>query len=157
MVMSALKKTLGPVLGTIIGYPINLILSPIVMVLSALLQPWVWLDYSWGAISSVLGWIVGLVFILLGAEAKPMWGTANRLVAPKYMGSFGAFSLGPNLIGSHNFSSWKHELGHTWQNRALGPLYLFVIALPSIISASRGHAKHHTFYTERWADAWAPS
>lgn len=155
MVISALQSKLGPVLGGIIGYPINLIVSPILMVLSALFQPWFWLDFTWGAVSSVLGWVIGLVMILLGGEANPDWGRANRIVAPGYMGRFGAFSLGPNLIGDHAFTDWKHEYGHTWQNRVLGPLYLLVIALPSLISAGLQPSNHHNFYTERWADAWS--
>lgn len=55
----------------------------------------------------------------------------------------------------------NHELGHTKQSRILGPLYLLVIGLPSIIHAGLsdyiGCCKKHKegyyhFYTEKWAD-----
>ena len=55
----------------------------------------------------------------------------------------------------------KHEcLGHGTQSRILGPLYLFVIGLPSLIWASIYPCKrfpytkngYYVFYTEKWAD-----
>lgn len=52
----------------------------------------------------------------------------------------------------------EHELGHCRQSRFLGPLYLIVIGLPSIIHneihylcAKEGiHWDYYKFYTERW-------
>ncbi len=58
----------------------------------------------------------------------------------------------PRLLG--------HEYGHTLQSLALGPLYLPVIGLPSLLRAAwrrRGRARgrsYYDFYTERWADRW---
>jgi hypothetical protein len=54
----------------------------------------------------------------------------------------------------------RHEaIGHTKQSRILGPLYLFLIGIPSLIwaglygsvikSTKNGYYK---FYTEKWAD-----
>lgn len=52
-----------------------------------------------------------------------------------------------------------HEYGHTIQSYKLGPLYLLVIGLPSIVWAGcfknwrKKHNKdYYSFYTERWAD-----
>lgn len=52
-----------------------------------------------------------------------------------------------------------HEYGHTQQSRKLGPLYLLIIGLPSLIWAGcfEGWRKKHNkpyewFYTEAWAD-----
>ncbi len=55
----------------------------------------------------------------------------------------------------------RHELGHCRQSECLGPLYLIVVGLPSIIWAMlftfisrRGSAPEYSwFYTERWADS----
>ncbi len=52
-----------------------------------------------------------------------------------------------------------HEYGHTLQSLALGPLYLPVIGLPSLLRAAwrRGRRRgrsYYDFYTERWADRW---
>lgn len=54
----------------------------------------------------------------------------------------------------------RHEYGHVIQSRMLGPLYLLVIGLPSIIHAGLhngvcGDKPYSHFYTERWADRLA--
>ena len=53
----------------------------------------------------------------------------------------------------------KHEEGHRKQSKMLGPLYLIVIGLPSLIWATLhstvgrlGAVDYYSFYTERWAD-----
>lgn len=53
----------------------------------------------------------------------------------------------------------KHEYGHTRQSKMLGPLYLLVIGLPSIIWAGcfdkyreKNNVSYYSFYTESWAD-----
>jgi hypothetical protein len=52
-----------------------------------------------------------------------------------------------------------HEYGHTRQSHLLGPLYLIVIALPSLIWAgcfdeyrARHNISYYKLYTESWAD-----
>ena len=52
----------------------------------------------------------------------------------------------------------RHEYGHCRQSRMLGPLYLIVIGLPSLLHCiffqhdySRPNA-YYEFYTEKWAD-----
>ena len=50
----------------------------------------------------------------------------------------------------------KHEYGHTRQSLYLGPLYLFVIGIPSILWAATYKLfkkdYYTSFYTEIWAD-----
>lgn len=68
----------------------------------------------------------------------------------------GGVTLG-NYIIVNNIKSLQHELGHTKQSKILGPLYLLVIGLPSIIHASL-HSKvcknknYYHFFTEKWAN-----
>jgi len=56
-----------------------------------------------------------------------------------------------------------HEYGHSVQSLVLGPLYLFVIGLPSFLWAGlpyfsrrrrRKSISYFDFYPERWANAW---
>lgn len=54
----------------------------------------------------------------------------------------------------------NHEYGHTIQSNFLGPLFLIVIGLPSIIWAGcfdsyrrKHNISYYQFYTEKWADA----
>lgn len=78
----------------------------------------------------------------------------------------GGISLGNYVILSYYYTfyvNWKdreavnHEWGHTRQSRMLGPLYLFVIGIPSILHAAV-HSRwckqksYYHFWTEKWAD-----
>ena len=52
-----------------------------------------------------------------------------------------------------------HEYGHTIQSQKLGPIYLLVIGLPSLIWAGcfetwriKHKKSYYVFYTEKWAD-----
>lgn len=55
-----------------------------------------------------------------------------------------------------NLNAIKHEKGHTIQSLILGPLYLIVIGIPSIVWAGLIHKhtnkSYYWFYTEAWAD-----
>lgn len=72
----------------------------------------------------------------------------------------GGITLGEYiLVGSE--TAVRHEFGHVLQSRILGPLYLFVIGIPSIVHAAIneyiGCCKKHKegyyhFYTEKWAN-----
>lgn len=53
----------------------------------------------------------------------------------------------------------KHEQGHTKQSRILGPLYLLIIGLPSMIWChcfenyrQKYNISYYDFYCEKWAD-----
>ena len=72
----------------------------------------------------------------------------------------GGISLGRYIIMNDRLSDdirvYQHERGHSIQSMILGPLYLFVIGIPSILWAAwwnedRG-VSYYSFYTERWAD-----
>lgn len=50
----------------------------------------------------------------------------------------------------------RHEYGHTIQSMCLGPLYLLVIGLPSLVwnlyQRSHQELDYYSFFTEKWAD-----
>lgn len=61
----------------------------------------------------------------------------------------------------HSQKLLAHEYGHTVQSLILGPLYLFVIGIPSILWAGLPPCRrkrreqgisYYSFYTEKWAD-----
>lgn len=76
----------------------------------------------------------------------------------------GSFTLG-NVVfmcRQHYTNSivCKHEYGHTIQSKILGPLYLIVIAIPSLIHAwiytiTKPNKSYYSFYTEKWANKLA--
>ncbi len=73
----------------------------------------------------------------------------------------GAISLGPFSILSKRDAcseeSIAHELdGHTVDSKIFGPLYLFVIGIPSLFNAMFHYTKcYYDFYTERRANKHA--
>jgi hypothetical protein len=105
-------------------------------------------DFSFGGIQSSVGLTLGVVAILFGADVRPHWGVGAEVELPEYMTFYQGYgvSLGPVTFGHYGFTHWAHEAGHTWQSRVLGPLYFFIVGIPSAAGAQ---------YTEDWADNWA--
>ena len=75
----------------------------------------------------------------------------------------GAVTLGKYVFISHTYRDQgmtiKHECGHVKQSKMLGPLYLIVIGVPSILHAWLNdyigcdeESGYSHFYTEKWAD-----
>lgn len=139
----------------ILAYLAHVLVNLIVLVLATVLQPLSFWDFSYGALQTSLGLGIGAIFVLLGADVSFRGAMGAKIEMPAYMGNPGGISFGPVVIGGHGFSHWAHEFGHTWQSRLLGPLYLLIVGLPSLISAATAPASHSNFYTEKWADAWA--
>ena len=79
-------------------------------------------------------------------------------------GPGGAVSLGMFIFIFRDYSKnkeqlVKHEYGHSIQSKILGPLFLLVIGLPSIIWAAafkkfrrKRNISYYALYTEKWAD-----
>lgn len=74
-----------------------------------------------------------------------------------------AISLGNYIFldsdGNFSYKTIKHEFGHQKQSLILGPLYLIVIGLPSIIGNIIDRIKHKYYdpdfyYKQPW-EAWA--
>ena len=102
--------------------------------------------------------LVGLVTRLLypGSE-KMVIADVPVLYNQKFPGGI---SLGKTIIvGYQDRATAMHEHGHQIQSLYLGPLYLLVIGIPSIVWAGlygsvipRTHNGYYKFYCERWAD-----
>lgn len=69
------------------------------------------------------------------------------------------FSLGPNIFVGDNVSEdmLKHEVGHSMQSLFLGPLYLLVVGLPSVITflVYKFGNKTHSWYLAKYPEKWA--
>lgn len=73
--------------------------------------------------------------------------------------SCGSVTLGPYIFLSPKATDTtvRHEWGHTRQSLILGPLYLIVIGIPSIIWAATHrtiapNTPYFNFFTEKWAN-----
>ena len=126
--------------------------------------------YIWQLPQNIAGLIVILIY---RPDVKLIAKNGNCVYFSKNMP--GGISLGKYSVISKSYYTYnaksddekaleldvtKHEaLGHGTQSRYLGPLYLFVIGLPSIIWAGLygsviPYTKngYYVFYTEKWAD-----
>ena len=80
----------------------------------------------------------------LNGNTKIKYYYAKKFPGGLTLGEF-IFTNGPQHV--------KHESGHVIQSRILGPLYLPVIGLNSILHAAFHHCKNYVhFWTEKWAE-----
>jgi len=104
--------------------------------------------------------LLGLFFLLF---LKPEFSIVFRTSKIYYSTEMrGGISLGHYIFLNDKYwekedgDSELHEYGHGLQSIYLGPLYLFVIGIPSILWAAWWNdsrpVSYYAFYTERWAD-----
>lgn len=87
---------------------------------------------------------------------------SRRVNAKVYLQRYiGGVTLGKYIFICQDYTDKeiviKHECGHVKQSKILGPLYLIVIGLPSIIWAMTynyiaPYNSYYDFYTEKWAN-----
>ena len=117
--------------------------------------------WIWQAPQNVVGlalrlWYRGRIAVVLLYDHH--CGGVTYRVVPDLPG--GGISLGATVLVRYYFIEspelYAHEYGHVKQSRILGPLYLFVIGIPSLLWACwyRKHKRgsYYAFYTEKWAD-----
>lgn len=126
--------------------------------MSRLISPLVWLvQLTWGLPQTLAGAV--LFLCLHGPRHHGRFRTA---VVTQWRSDAG-LSLGPFLFVPRNCpaSLLVHEYGHTIQSLMLGPLYLLVIGLPSLLWAelpacrryrARKDFSYYRLFTERWAN-----
>lgn len=108
--------------------------------------------YIWQLPQNLLGLILSLLYP--GYTIHNINEITVR-INPKF---YGGISLGKYIfLSRENKIDIKHEIGHTKQSKLLGPLYLVIIGIPSIIHAlvhgSWCHEdSYYDFWTEKWAD-----
>lgn len=107
--------------------------------------------------------LVALVMLLvLQGETKHRLGSIRFYFLRTFPGGI---TLGEYIIvGTKQNLTVRHEFGHVLQSRYLGPLYLLVIGLPSMLHAwlngvigccDRHPEGYYHFWTEKWADRLA--
>jgi hypothetical protein len=89
------------------------------------------LNWTWGFIVTFIGMIIGLIMLIL--LRRPI---KFQRIHYFMIGRFwGGFSVGQIFIRdekSDHSIDW-HEYGHTYQNAVLGPFFIFLVCLPSVI------------------------
>lgn len=110
--------------------------------------------------------VVGLCVFLVNFRRRHFW--YNGALVTVWGSRRGSMGLGmfifiseSAMTGERREFTLKHEYGHTVQSCILGPLFLPVIGLPSLLWAGlpvfrryreRRGVSYYRFYPERWAN-----
>lgn len=118
-------------------------------------------QFTWGAVQNILGLLMSLFYINC---RKEYYHGAHIFY---HNGLWGGMSLGAFIfINGNRDKVWTenakiHEYGHTVQSLILGPLYLFVIGIPSMVWCNSKKYRnlrrekgisYYAFYPEKWAN-----
>lgn len=115
------------------------------------------IQFTWGILQNLVGLVMFLVCKMLGYKSKKY----KNAIATKWNNKYGSVSLGMFLFVTDDEDEElvAHEYGHSLQSIFLGPLFLFVIGLPSVCWAAfcdKYREKHdktyYDFYTEKWSN-----
>lgn len=124
------------------------------------------LNYTWGIIMTLIGWIVlGFVRLFLCKKVVEH-GKFGPCHYAMLFNNWGGLELGTNFLLADNMGEdWtlhtkQHETGHTFQNALFGPLAIFLIFIPSAvrywINTIRSHnGKENKPYDLFWAEGSA--
>ena len=115
--------------------------------------------FVWGLPQNLIGFILYSYF----KKGNVAQGKINDSYYTAIPGKGSAISLGMFIVVFGYYQDYtkilKHEYGHSIQSKILGPLYLLVIGLPSIIWAGcfnkyrqKNNISYYSFYTEKWAN-----
>lgn len=111
--------------------------------------------YLWQLPQEIIGFF--LVLILKGKQTK--YGIIGIYTVPNLFHS--GISLGDYIIFDSRIEISEtdvlHEYGHQLQSRMLGPLYLLIVGIPSLIGNiySRIKKKDNKWYYSRFPENWA--
>lgn len=127
------------------------------------------LQWSWGIVQNVIG-----LALFCANAAKRHYNYKGAVVTewnyPRGSVGLGMFIFisvpadGKNVTAAALEKTKRHEYGHTLQSIILGPLFLLVIGLPSLLWCGlpcfvnyrkRKGVSYYKFYTERWANRLA--
>ncbi len=116
--------------------------------------------WIWQAPQNIVGLVIRLIY-----GGYPLFPLVYKHCVVIQRPNFpGGISLGRTIMVKRvnidgykdNPTLWDHEHGHARQSLYLGPFYLFVVGIPSLLWAwywnpSRG-GSYYSFFTEKWAD-----
>jgi len=121
-------------------------------------------QFTFGIAQNIIGLIMLIFYKFRGAESE--W-YHNALITYIDKKNFGGVSLGmfifinKNRVGDARHDTKIHEYGHTVQTMILGPLWLFVIAIPSVIwcntpyfvkMRNKKNISYYRLYCEGWSN-----
>ena len=133
--------------------------------LSKVLMKHMWLyyilNYTWGAIVTIIGWLVfGFINLFMKKRIveKGKFGPSHYAIFGDNWGGLNlgiAFVLADNMGDEWTLHTKCHEMGHSFQNAIWGPFSIFLILIPSYIrywyqNSRSSKGKDNTDYDAIW-------
>lgn len=111
------------------------------------------LNFTWGIIMNVFGLIGAGAMLVLGKKPIRHAGSIVFHTGHYWGGvSLGVFSFVSEESGWHTLN---HEFGHSLQNALYGPLFPFIVAIPSFIRYHKfNYNSKHDIPNEDYDAAW---
>jgi len=117
--------------------------------------------FTWQLPQTVLGFFVAEEYNLWGNVKNVKTKYGATVITTSNMGNSGkAFTLGCFIIGHSNIEAdpdnptFQHEYGHYIQSQLFGPMYIPIIAVPSLYSATFTD-NHKKYFMEKGASTLA--
>jgi len=123
------------------------------------------LQFSWGIVQNILGLLIFVILLIKNPKRKIETFFGAILTHWAF-----TFSMGCGMFIFYGHENAKdrnevkvHEYGHTIQSAVLGPLFMFVIAIPSTSWAflpifinyrKKTGMAYLDLYCESWANKW---
>lgn len=119
------------------------------------------INFTWGILQNIMG----LFLLIKYRKCKKKWFHGALIIY--HNENWGGISMGMFIvINGNRKEKWitetkVHEYGHCIQTLILGPLYLFVVGIPSFIWCNakkyitlrkEKQVSYFDFYPERWAN-----
>ena len=126
---------------------------------------YIFIQWTWGFIQSFIGLMLFIKYAAKGNKHVFYHGA----IMTYHEEGWGGVSLGMfTFVNGTRSQEWlkdtePHEYGHTIQSLILGPLYCFVIGIPSSVLCNgkkgiekrKQGASYYDYYTESWANSCA--
>jgi hypothetical protein len=114
--------------------------------------------FIWQILQNIVGLIMWAYFKICGDVEVIIKNKYSKVYRSEFMS--GGISLGCFAFVSNYSSKRKeivmHEQGHMWDSKVMGPLYLFIVGIPSILNAAFNFTKcYYDWFPERWANRHA--
>ena len=111
--------------------------------------------FIWQILQNLIGIGFWVYFKLRGDLETIVTNKYSKVYRSKYMS--GGISLGSFAFVSNNLAkketAVRHEQGHMWDSKVMGPLYVLIVGLPSLLNAAFDFTKcYYDFFCERWAN-----
>jgi hypothetical protein len=116
--------------------------------------------FIWQLPQNIIGLLFLIYFLIRGdlqfiSYKKMCWAFVSKYMSGGI--SLGSFAFVSPYNAKKDAVIMHEQEGHTFDSKVFGPLYLFIIGIPSIIWAWLGDKNkcYYSFYTEKWANKHA--